>query len=234
MPDNTAGRPRKWQGPGTEPLDILALDHTKMRAAIDMATQRLHCNDQTRAASAIAKDLVHMPSGFVMRAGVTRNREGFHDLWDLDYLTLPQRLKLLGTGKDPLFYLLWKPEFLDTLSVEHTAYVICHEAMHVLLDSEATALRLCGPKPDPEQLQCYNVAADLEIEQLLCDLRDIAPPDIIRLGDDRKCPLLGVNLGFKEGLDTDTYYRLLWSQCRSEPTPLRLAMLKLALARAGR
>ena len=120
---------------------------------------------------------------------------------------------------------VWHPRFLAGLDVEHTAYAICHEAAHLALDSQRTAVKCYGYRPPSAYVLAFNVASDLEIEQLLSDLRDIRIPGVFQLGG--FCPYFWVDLDFPEGLDTAGYYEHLAPYAKSRWSPYREACRRL-------
>jgi len=175
----------------------------KLPSAIKLAGERLEASDKARPARPIIDTLSHL----------------FHP----SYATVS-----VGTNMHLGNVVIWGPEFYQTLSVEHMAYAICHEACHLHLDTMATAKKIFGwDKPDAEQFHVLNLASDLEIEQLLSDLRDIRIPNVVSLGE-RRCRHIGLVLDFKPDRDTYYYYHVIMSHCKRTTTPIRRAMNRRA------
>lgn len=176
---------------------------TKMQQAIEIATERLLASDKARFVADAVTQLQH----FVAPVG---NSVGVGSQGDL--------------GKTA-----WHPMFLAKMSVEHTAYAICHEAAHLALDSQRTAVKCHGYTPQYDCAMAFNVAADLEIEQLLSELRDIRIPKIYVIGG--FCDLLNVTLDLPEGLTTEGYYEYLVVIARSRSNPYQEARRRLGYVR---
>jgi len=195
-------RPVLPRGPNARPetleLEDLVFDYSMMREAFDLAIDRMVDSGDSRLQQIgrIIPSFAHTLSTCINSVGVLKEHRGY--------------------------WLVWNPDFLRDNPVEHTAYAICHEGAHVLLEDRVNPTTICGtPSPDEEQLRCFNVAADLEIEQLLAEIRDLKPPLAFRLGKDMYCPLLGHRLDFPPGRDADLYYHRLWYKSQKITTPLR-------------
>ena len=59
------------------------------------------------------------------------------------------------------------PEFCNSLSTGHCAYVLLHEVLHIVLDHPKRFLKMMGPDATEKQHYICNIAADLCVQQLL-------------------------------------------------------------------
>lgn len=180
-----------------KPLTDYVFDHAKMRAAIQLAMQRLAETERTQPVGLIVPTLLHIATDYVG--------------------TTAAHIPVGGID-----WVVWLPQFLESLSTEQVAYAISHEAAHVYLDSEATFYRLLGDKEiDYEKIRCFNVAADFEIYQLLDHMADMAPPNVIRLDKYGFCRILGKTFDFPRGRDSEYYYTKLQELCDRFGSPVR-------------
>jgi predicted metal-dependent peptidase len=113
--------------------------------------------------------------------------------------------------------LLWDPKFVDSLDADTLAYVILHEALHLIFRHHARAQEVYGMAPDPKLQLAMNVAGDLVVEQTLSFMRPLRPPGAMYLGGE--CPQLGVKLDFDPNLDLLQYYRLISTAMQQQPQP---------------
>lgn len=111
--------------------------------------------------------------------------------------------------------LCWDPKFIDSLDRDTLAYVILHEALHLILRHHARANEVYGDQPDPQMQLAMNIAGDLTIEQMLGFMRPVRPPGAVYLG--APCPQLGIKLDFPPGLDMLQYYGLITAAMRQQP-----------------
>ena len=122
-----------------------------------------------------------------------------------------------GTGTcsvsmDGVIY--WDPEFVEGLDVDALAYVVLHEAMHLLLRHHARAIEVYGTHPDETQRLAMNVAGDLAIKQILAFMRPLRPPGAVYLGCE--CSQLGIKLDFPPNQDLIAYYTAIMSAMRDK------------------
>lgn len=118
-----------------------------------------------------------------------------------------------GVTKDGI--LCWDPKFVDSLDRDTLAYVILHEALHLIFRHHARANEVYGDTPDPQLQLAMNIAGDLVIEQTLGFMRPIRPPGAVYLG--APCPQLGIKLDFPPNLDMLQYYGLITAALRDRP-----------------
>jgi predicted metal-dependent peptidase len=107
-----------------------------------------------------------------------------------------------GISKDGVLH--WDPKFIDELDTDTLAYVILHEALHLIFRHHARANEVYGETPDPELQLCMNIAGDLVIEQTLSGMRPLRPPGAVYLG--AEVPSLGITLDYPPNLDMLDYY----------------------------
>lgn len=103
-------------------------------------------------------------------------------------------------------------EFVATLAPEEVAYVLLHEVLHIVL-SHGKRLRAIVPDATERERLCWNIAADLCIQQMLArHLSAREPHGIVTIdGDVPGAP--GVKFlsipGLKRNMSTEQYYSLL-------------------------
>lgn len=107
-----------------------------------------------------------------------------------------------GISKDGVLH--WDPQFVDSVDVDTLAYVILHEALHLIFQHHARANEVYGEQPDPQLQFAMNVAGDLVIEQTLAFMRPLRPPAAVHLG--AACHQLGVTLDYPPNLPMTDYY----------------------------
>lgn len=118
-----------------------------------------------------------------------------------------------GVSADGVLY--WDPEFIGSLDRDTLAYVILHEALHLIFRHHARAKEVYGEFPDPQNQLAMNIAGDLVIEQTLAFMRPLRPPGAIYLG--AECPQLGITLDFPPNQDMIAYYGMIQAQLRAQP-----------------
>jgi predicted metal-dependent peptidase len=118
-----------------------------------------------------------------------------------------------GVSRDGILH--WDPEFVQALDADTLAYVIMHEALHLIFRHHTRAVEAYGEHPDPTQQLAMNVAGDLVIEQTLSFMRPLRPPGAMYIGG--RCEQLGVDLSFPENLSMLEYYVMIMSQIRQRP-----------------
>jgi hypothetical protein len=107
-----------------------------------------------------------------------------------------------GISKDGVLH--WDPAFVESLDVDTLAYVILHEALHLIFRHHARANEVYGETPHPQDQFIMNVAGDLVIEQTLKFMRPLRPPSAVHIG--AACPQLGISLDYPENLEMLDYY----------------------------
>lgn len=94
----------------------------------------------------------------------------------------------------------YDPAYLSTLTVEQGAYILVHEALHVLLRHAHQMQALLHGSTDPFRRFCCNVAIDLVVEQLLRGgMEKHMPPGGVKVED----------LGLPPNLSAHEYFRLI-------------------------
>lgn len=116
-----------------------------------------------------------------------------------------------GISKDGVIY--WDPVFVMGLSVDTLAYVVLHEALHLIFRHHARAREVYGDQPPQLARTVMNIAGDLVIEQTLGFMGSLRPAGAIYLGCD--CPQLEMTLDFPPNLDMIAYYRLIMDRLQS-------------------
>jgi predicted metal-dependent peptidase len=116
-----------------------------------------------------------------------------------------------GISKDGVIY--WDPVFVMGLSVDTLAYVVLHEALHLIFRHHVRAREVYGDHPPHLARTAMNIAGDLVIEQTLGFMVALRPAGAIHLGCD--CPQLGMTLDFPPNLDMVAYYRLIMDRLQS-------------------
>lgn len=116
-----------------------------------------------------------------------------------------------GISKDGVIH--WDPAFVMGLSVDTLAYVVLHEALHLIFRHHARAQEVYGEQPTHLAAMAMNIAGDLVIEQTLEFMRPLRPDGAIHLGS--KCDRLGIVLDFPPNLDMIAYYQLIMDRLRA-------------------
>lgn len=112
------------------------------------------------------------------------------------------RVPTMGVDSDGRLYI--NPQWVDQWSVEQNAYVLLHEMCHNLLNHAERRLQAI-PNANAQQLECWNVAADLCIQQVLEEWDQYRPRPSVEIRD-----YVGVP-GMVRGLSTERYYGILWN-----------------------
>lgn len=94
------------------------------------------------------------------------------------------------------------PDWCVQWSADQNGYVLLHEMLHNLLD-HAERRREYLPFPTPKQLEWWNIAADLCIQQILKSIDHLRPPCGVKIEDYLHIP------GLNRGMSTEKYYSLL-------------------------
>jgi predicted metal-dependent peptidase len=118
-----------------------------------------------------------------------------------------------GVSRDGVLH--WDPEFVQSLDADSLAYVILHEALHLIFRHHARSIEAYGEHPSPTQQLAMNVAGDLVIEQTMAFMRPLRPPGAVHLGGE--CEQLGVHLNFPTNLNMLEYYGMIMAQIRQQP-----------------
>ena len=88
----------------------------------------------------------------------------------------------IGTmGVDMQGRLYYDPEFCETLTCEQGAYVVLHEALHLVLRHCDRARLLMGTKAAPKERFNYNIAVDIVVWEMLEGIAQHSPEGGVRL-----------------------------------------------------
>jgi predicted metal-dependent peptidase len=121
----------------------------------------------------------------------------------------------IGTAAvDAAGNLYWDPKFVQEIGMEQAAYLVAHEALHLIFDHHARGKEIMGEKPSQVQVYACNVAGDLVIEQTLSMMRHLRPEGAIHLGC--KIDSWGIALDFPENRSMQEYYRLIMEQLKQQ------------------
>lgn len=121
----------------------------------------------------------------------------------------------IGTAAvDDAGNLYWCPEYITSVGKETAAYVIAHEALHLIFDHHRRAVEMLGENMTETERYICNIAADLVIEQTLHMMRHLRPEGAVHLG--ASVPKLGITLDFPENRSMQEYYRLITEQMKSQ------------------
>lgn len=113
---------------------------------------------------------------------------------------IPREAKGLATmGVTDKGVLLWNPEWVSTLSADEVAWVLLHEASHLLRDHSGRCKRMCANH------RLFNIAGDLEIND---DLRE--------MGAKLPNAIYPETFGEKPGGIAEVYYRSLYQQAQKQ------------------
>lgn len=124
----------------------------------------------------------------------------------------------IGTAAvDDAGNLYWCPEFISSIGKETAAYVIAHEAIHLIFDHHKRAVEMLGENMSESERYICNIAADLVIEQTLHMMRHLRPDGAVYLG--AEVPQLGITLDFPENKSMQEYYRLICEKLKSNDSP---------------
>ncbi len=120
------------------------------------------------------------------------------------------RVPTMGVDSSGRLYV--NPEWCQKWTDEQNAYVLLHEMCHNLL-GHADRRQAYLPNATAEQLECWNVAADLCIQQILDDHDQHRPRPSVELANYRHVQ------GMVPGLSTERYYGILWNNGSPVPPP---------------
>jgi predicted metal-dependent peptidase len=122
----------------------------------------------------------------------------------------------IGTAAvDEAGNLYWCPKFVAEIGKEQTAYLVAHEALHLVYDHHSRSREIIGEHPDEFNKYVCNVAGDLVIEQTLHMMRHLRPAGAVYLG----CEIAswGIKLDFPENKSMQEYYRLILEKLKGRP-----------------
>lgn len=125
-------------------------------------------------------------------------------------------------------------QFLATLSPHEVAYVLLHEVLHIVL-SHGRRLRAVVPQATERERLCWNIAADLCIQQMLARHLSIHEPQGIVTIDGfvpyTSTPIKFLDIpGLRRGMSTEQYYSLLFQYIPEQPVKPRRCLLDPAEA----
>lgn len=103
--------------------------------------------------------------------------------------------------------LYWDPEFIQRIDTGQCAYLVAHEALHLIFQHHQRSREIIGENPEEWQRFAMNVAGDLVIEQTLHMMRHLRPEGAVHLGCE--IPSWGITLDFPENKSMQEYYRLI-------------------------
>lgn len=122
----------------------------------------------------------------------------------------------IGTAAvDAAGNLYWDPTFVQEIGKEQAAYLIAHEALHLIFDHHARSKEIMGENAGEFERFVCNVAGDLVIEQTLHMMRHLRPDGAIYLGCE--VPAWGISLDFPENKSMQVYYRLIMEKLKTPP-----------------
>ncbi len=116
------------------------------------------------------------------------------------YALQPVERRGLGTmAVDKYGRLYYDPEFCEKQTFDRGAYVVLHEAFHLLLRHCHRIERLLGPSPTQQDMYDMNIAADLVVWQAMEGVKQHMPPGGVNLPDAmQQYPGLRPNLTLEE------------------------------------
>lgn len=121
----------------------------------------------------------------------------------------------IGTAAvDEAGNLYWDPAFITEVGKEQTAYLVAHEALHLIFDHLSRAREIIGENAGEFERFVCNVAGDLVIEQTLHMMRHLRPEGAIHLGCE--IPAWGIRLDFPENKSMQVYYRLIMERLKQQ------------------
>ena len=121
----------------------------------------------------------------------------------------------IGTAAvDEAGNLYWDPAFVTEVGKEQTAYLVAHEALHLIFDHLSRAREIIGENAGEFERFVCNVAGDLVIEQTLHMMRHLRPEGAIYLGCE--IPAWGIRLDFPENQSMQMYYRLIMERLKQQ------------------
>lgn len=116
------------------------------------------------------------------------------------YALQPVERRGMGTmAIDKYGRLYYDPEFCEKQTMEGGAYVVIHEAMHLILRHCHRIERVLGPKPSPQDMYDMNIAADLVVWQAMEGVAKHMPQGGVNLPEARqKYPGVQPNMTMEE------------------------------------
>lgn len=101
--------------------------------------------------------------------------------------------------------------FVETLTPEEVGYCLLHEVLHIVL-SHGKRFRMACPSPTERERLCWNIAADLCIQQMLArHIKCAEPKGIVTIDGellDTGVKFLSIP-GLNRGMSTEQYFPLL-------------------------
>ena len=113
--------------------------------------------------------------------------------------------------------LYYDPEWIASIDVPQCAYLIAHEALHLVFEHHKRGIEIVGEHCADQRRYILNLAADLVIEQTLAlaGMRALRPEGGVHLG--ATVPQLGgLVLDFPQNLSMGEYYRLITEKLREQ------------------
>ena len=119
----------------------------------------------------------------------------------------------IGTmGVDMQGRLYYDPVFCETLTCEQGAYVVLHEALHLVLRHCDRARLLMGTKASPKERMNYNIAVDIVVWEMLEGIAQHSPEGGVRLDNCMKhWPEIVPNM------TSETLYGIINAPCPPKP-----------------
>lgn len=134
------------------------------------------------------------------------------------YALRPQETREVETAAvDAEGRLYYNPDYISTADTGQCAYIVAHEALHLIYQHHRRAQEITGPRCSDQQRFILNIAGDLVIEQTLATarMRSLRPQGAVCLG--ATVPQLGgMTLDFPENLSMQEYYRLIMERLRAQ------------------
>ena len=110
--------------------------------------------------------------------------------------------------------LYYDPEFCEKQTMEGGAYVVLHEAFHLILRHCHRIERILGPKPSPQDMFDMNIAADLVVWQAMEGVSQYMPQGGVNLPEaEKKYP------GIKANQTLEEYFSLIKKHRQQPPAP---------------
>jgi len=104
------------------------------------------------------------------------------------------------------------PKWTATLPVEHAAYVLLHEMSHNMLNHAERRQEML-PNANEQQLEAWNIAADICVQQILRKWDRHRPKGSESVDNYQHIP------GMRPGLSTERYYSLIYNDMQQPPQP---------------
>jgi predicted metal-dependent peptidase len=131
------------------------------------------------------------------------------------YALQPVERRGMGTmAIDKYGRLYYDPEFCEKQTMEGGAYVVIHEAMHLILRHCHRIERVLGPNPPPQDMYDMNIAADLVVWQAMEGVAKHMPEGGVNLPEAlKKYPDVRPNMTMEE------YFSIIKKQRQEQPPP---------------